>query len=246
MLSIVRQLDHSYEVYNSDARVGSISVRRNPFHAQNCYLDLNLEQYDPAIARELFELLSGELACPLQAMLHSRDEEKCAFLISGGFERKRRCYEMEVTAEELKTSVKEEVPLTEILPGDTDYRICCELLYNSYAKTHEAVSPLTASREQFYSTLPDTVLITKEKDEIIHFAFVEESEIAYVGTVRQSDFHGFAQTLLSRMLTRYDSIIFECDDCDPSAMELKAFFHASDEDSYDTYILDQSEYHRYA
>ncbi|MCH5278255.1 MAG: hypothetical protein J1E60_00515 [Christensenellaceae bacterium] len=238
MVSIVRQLGHSYEFFNSGVRIGCISVRRNPFHAQNCYLDLNLEQYDPAIARELFELLSGELACPLQAMLHSRDEEKCAFLTSGGFERKRRCYEMEVTAAELKTSVKEDVLLTEILPSDTAYRVCCELLYNSYVKTHEAVSPLTASKEQFYNTLPGTVLLREENGEIVHFAFTEGNEIAYVGTVSQSDFHSFAQALLSRMLTRYDSIAFECDDCDPSAMELKAFFCTRDEDSYDTYILD--------
>lgn len=126
----------------------------------------------------------------------------------------------------------------EIKRGHSAYQACCELLYNGYIQCHKAINPLTADKEVFSCILPETVLLYQENGEILHVAFVEENEIAYTGTIRQPGFHYFAQTLLSRMLAKYSSITFECDDCDPTAMELRAFFNVQNVDTYDTYILD--------
>lgn len=238
MITIKHQGSSRYEVFNSDTSIGYISVRYNPYHAQNYYLNLELTRYDLADANELFELLRSELSHPLQIMLYSWDVAKCAFITSGGFHRKRRCYEMEVKATDLKVPIMNSVSIMEIKRGHSAYKACCELLYNSYMQCHEAINPLTADKEVFSCDLPDTVLLYQENCKILHFAFVEENEIAYIGTTRQSDFYYFAQALISRMLAQYSSITFECDDCDPTAMKLRALFNAENTDSYDTYIFD--------
>lgn len=238
MISVVHQRDNRYEVYNSGMNIGCIAVSRNFFHAQHCYLKLGLTQYDPAIAKELFRLLRQELGSPLQVMLYASQNEQCEFLSAGGFQRKRRCYEIEVSASDLITPAAETVPLTIITKDDPFYQTCCKLLYSCYAKTHEKVSPLTADFHIFCRDLPVTVLCQRESANVIHFAFTEENEIAYTGTLCQRDFHHFAEALLCRMLRMYGSISFECDDCDPTAMELKGFFAIPERDSYDTYVLD--------
>ena len=238
MVTIELQSTGHYEVFKSDISIGCISVSSNPYHSQNYYLDLALKQYDSENAKELFRLLRLKLLRPLQVMLYSWELEKSAFLTAGGFQRRRQCYEMEVTTTNLRAPVKDSVQIIEIERNDSTYQSCCELLYSSYIKTHEAINPLTADEKSFYCELPNTVILQQENGKILHFAFVEENEIAYIGTTRQSDFHGFAQTLLSRMLAKYNSVSFECDDSDPVAMALRAFFNPQNLDSYDTYILD--------
>lgn len=235
MITIKHQGSSRYEVFDSDTSIGYISVRCSPYHAQNYYLNLELTQYNSADANELFKLLRSELSRPLQIMLYSWDVDKCVFITSGGFHRKRRCYELEVKATDLKGPIVDSVSIMERKRGHSDYQACCELLYNSYIQSHEAISPLTADKEVFSCDLPDTVLLYQEDCKILHFAFVEENEIAYIGTTRQPGFYYFAQTLLSRMLAKYSSITFECD---PTAMELRDFFNAENMDSYDTYIFD--------
>lgn len=225
------------QVFHSDINIGFISIRCNPYHAQNYYLDLELKQYDLANAKELFRLLRLKLSRPLQVMLYSREIEKSAFLLAGGFQKRRQCFEMDVSTADLKAPINDSIPIIEVGRGDPAYRACCGLLYSSYRKNHEAINPLTATKELFYRKLPDTVIFQQENGDILNFAFIEENEIAYIGTSRQSYFHDFAQTLLSRMLTKYNSVSFECDSCDPVAMELRTFFDLSNMDSYDTYIL---------
>ena len=238
MITIEFQNDRRCEVFDSGESIGYVSVSRNSFHALNRYLELELAQYDPANAKELFTLLRLELSHPLQVMLYAHEYEKRGFLVSGGFQRKRRCYELEVGEKDLAAPIEESILLHESGRGDSLYKDCCELLYKCYADVHKAVNPLTADMESFCRVLPNRVLFYQENGEIIHFAFVEENEIAYIGTARQSDFHCFAQTLLSKMLAQYDSVSFECDDCDPAAMELRALFQTAGTNSYDTYILD--------
>ncbi len=238
MITIELRDKNRYEVFSSGESIGFVSTRRNPFHARTCYLNLELTWYEPPCAEELFKLLRAELHRPLQVMLYSWEREKCSFLVAGGFQRKRRCYEMEVGRKDLTVPIEGDLPKAETVRGETPYSDCCELLYESYAGTHEAVNPLTADRETFCRALPDKVLYAVEDGGIAHFAFADENEIAYVGTVRQSGFRSFACALLAEMFCRYDTVSFECDDCDPAAMELKSFFRTSNEDSYDTYILD--------
>lgn len=241
MISVIRQSDHRYNVYRCGMDIGCIAASQNPYHNRHCYLKLGLTQFDPAIAGELFHLIRQELGQPLQVMLYA-SMELHDFLIAGGFQRKRRCYELEATSNDLAAPLKPMTPLTKIKQGTAEYDLCCRLLYNYYSDTHRSISPLTADLQTFCADLPDTVLCHIASSQIQHFAFVEPDaegyEIAYVGTCAPSDFCIFAQALLAFLFHECSFITAECDDSDPAAMMLKSLFQLPDGTPYDTYILD--------
>ncbi len=244
MIQTVHLDDRRYKIYDSGEDIGCISVSQNPYHNQHLYLNLELTRYDPQIATELFRVLRQELGQPLQVMPYA-SEPMHDFLIAGGFERRRRCYELEARAADLAIPLEKTVPLTMVSEGSAEYDCCCKLLYDYYSKTHLAVSPLTADVETFCTDLPDTVFCHMEKGDIVHFAFVqmmddEGYEIAYVGSVRPADFTPFAQSLVAKLFRECDFITAECDDVDPAAMALKSLFHLPEVTPYDTYILDGS------
>ena len=239
MISIVWQGDHRYNVYRSGEDIGCITVSDNQYHNTHRYLNLGLEQYDPSIAKELFSLLRTELGQPLQIMLYSTPEMHI-FLTAGGFERKRRCYELEVASPDLTISLSPTVQLHTVQKGSTIYDTCCDLLYGYYSATHDTVSPLTVSQDMFCSNLPETVLCSMAEGKPTHYAFVEPDEIgyeiAYVGTTDLSSFSNFAQTLVHELFQKGNSLTAECDDTDPAAMQLMNLFNAFTDVSYDTYI----------
>lgn len=240
MISIVHQGDHRYNIYRRGQSIGCISVSNNPYHDQHCYLDLGLTQLDPAIAKELFSLLRKELGRPLQVMCDSWNGMH-NFLTAGGFRRRRRCYELEVTADHLTASPHASTKLHTAVKGSPLYAACCELLYTHYSETHASVSPLTVDANVFCADLPEAVLCHLADGKPIHCAFIEpdepECEIAYVATTDLSSFCGFAQTLVHGLFQKFATLTAECDDTDPAAMTLKSLFRTSSDDSYDTYIL---------
>ena len=240
MISIVHQGDHRYNIYRSGQDIGCIRVSANPYHDQHCYLDLGLTEFDPAIAKELFSLLRKELGRPLQVMCYSWNGMH-DFLTAGGFERSRRCYELEVTADHLTAPLNAELPLHTVSKGSPMYAACCELLYAYYCETHAPVSPLTAPPDALCADLPETVLCHAADSNPIHCAFIEPDEtgyeIAYVATTDISAFCGFAKSLLSKLFCKCSTLTAECDDTDTAAMILKSLFRTGSDDSYDTYIL---------
>lgn len=240
MISIVWQGDHRYNVYRSGQDIGCITVSDNPFHNHHRYLYLGLAQYDSSVARALFSLLRKELGQPLQVMLYST-QELYDFLTAGGFERRRRCYEVEAASSDLAVPLAPTVELHTVQKGSSVYDTCCELLFAYYQATHEAVSPLTVPQNVFCSNLPKTVLCCIADGTPTHYAFVEPGEvgyeIAYVGTTDLSAFSGFVQSLVFELFQRCDSLTAECDDTDPAAMQLMNLFHISCDSFYDTYIL---------
>lgn len=240
MITIVWQGDHRYNVYRSGKDIGCITVSHNPYHNTHHYLNLGLEQYDRVIAKELFSLLHNELEQPLQVMLYSTPEMH-NFLTAGGFVRRRRCYELEVSPSDLAVISTPSVKLNTAQKGSALYNTCCGLLYAYYSRVHDAVNPLTASLDTFCSALPKTVLCSMAEDKPTHYAFVEPyeagCEIAYMGTTDISSFSGFAQTLVREIFQKYSSLTAECDDGDPAAMQFMELFTAFCDESYDTYIL---------
>ena len=241
MISIVWQGDHRYNAYRAGEDIGCITVSDNQYHNTHRYLNLGLEQYDPSIAKELFSLLRKALGQSLQIMLYSTPEMH-NFLTAGGFERKRRCYELEVASSNLAVPLTPTVQLHIAQKGSSLYNTCCDLLYAYYSATHDAVSPLTVTQEVFCTTLPETVVCCVEDCKPVHYAFVEPNEvgyeIAYVGTTDSSSFLGFAQTLVHELFQKCDSLSAECDDTDPAATQLMQLFTISCDESYDTYILE--------
>lgn len=241
MISIVWQGDHRYTVYRSGEDIGCITVSDNQYHNTHRYLNLDLQQYDPAIANELFSHLRKELGQPLQIMLYSKPE-MYNFLTAGGFERKRRCYELEVDSSDLAVPLIPTVELHTAQKGSALYNTCCNLLYAYNSATHDAVSPLTVTQEVFCTNLLETVVCCVEDGKPVHYAFIEPDEvgyeIAYVGTTELSSFSGFVQTLVHELFQKCNSLTAECDDTDPAATQLMQLFISSCDKSYDTYILE--------
>lgn len=241
MISIVHQGDHRYNIYRAGQDNGCIRVSVNPYHDQHCYLDLGLTQFDSAVAKELFSLLRKELGKPLQMMCYSW-EGYHDFLTAGGFVRRRRCYELEVSPSDLVAPLNSGLHLHTVTRGSPMYEACCDLLYTYYRETHAPISPLTAPQDVFCADLPETVMCDITDGKPIHYAFVEPDEsgfgIVYVGTTDLSSFSNFAQALVSELFRKCRFLSAECDDTDPAAMSLKSLFRTSSDDSYDTYILE--------
>ena len=241
MISIVWQGDHRYNVYRSGEDIGCITVSDNPCHNTHRYLNLGLTQYDPSIFKDLFSRLRKELGQPLQIMLYSK-LEMYNFLTAGGFERKRRCYELEVTSSDLAVPLIPAVELHTAQKGSALYNTCCDLLHAYYSATHDAVSPLTVTQEVFCTNLPETVVCCVEDGKPVQYAFIEPDEvgyeIAYVGTTDLSSFSSFAQTLVHELFQKCNFLTAECDDTNPAATQLMQLFTISCDESYDTYILE--------
>lgn len=225
-----------YRVFLDGRDTGAIAARDNPFHGRSCYLGLRLSRYDRSFSRALFEAVGARFRRPLQVMLSSRAREQAAFLEAGGFVLRRRCYEAEVSPEQWKARPPVQC---RPIPAETEeaYHACCRLMYDYYQKTHEAVSPLTADFSSFRSALPkEALFVPGENGTLLHAAFLEGNEIAYVASAAPADFMDFAAAVAERQLERYKTVRFESDDCDPAAMALRGLFVLEDSSSWDTYI----------
>lgn len=215
--------------------IGTVELYDNAFHQAHQYLRLRLAGSDPAWAELLFSRLQAAVGKPLQVMVSSCDAPQTAFLTAGGFVRRRRCYELEVTAADF-CPPQDAVPLEIAVQGQPEYGECCRLLYDQYRKNHAAVNPLTASFSDFCAQLPEQVVYEKTGGQVCQAAFVEENEIAYLASADLEDVLPFAGAVASRLFAQYGTVFFECDDCDPAAMALMGLFRVEVQESYDTYV----------
>lgn len=232
----LEQENEYYIVWQDDLRHGTVSLYDNPGHMGNRYVKLALDRYDTAISVELFRLLREIAGRPLQAMVSSCNVEQVLFLIAGGFVCKRKCYEVEASAEDY-VGEQSDVPLSKTNRGEAAYDRCCEILFNHYVETHRAVNPWTAGYKVYLEELPETVAYQELDGRITALAFLEENEIAYVVGTNKSVFLDFASSLVTEMFEHYETILFESDDCDWWAMALKSLFANQDETSFDTFVF---------
>ena len=216
--------------------IGTAVLYDNPFHARHRNLKLSLSEYDCSAAAELFDLLAQAAGKPLKVMLGSEEADLAAFLKAGGFALKRRCFEAEVGPEDLLETPREVPALSVCTAGGAEYRECCRLLFSCYRVTHEAVSPLTADFDTFCERLPETALFIRREDgRLMHTAFVEGKEIAYIASETPDEAAPFALAAAEYLFSEHRRILFECDDCDPASMLLLDLFRHGEE-SFDTYV----------
>lgn len=212
-----------------------IKVKINPLHNANYYLDVNFDGVNIENAKDIFQEFAKELDKPLQIMLSSEETEKIAILKAAGFTCKRKCYEVEVKSHDYIGGNGEcKVQWSRV--GEVMYEQCCERMLERYISTHRAINPWSGSKEDFYAELPESVVYFCMDGKPTSFAFVKEEEIAYVCGENAQEFRAFAKALIAEMFDKYESIMFEADDCDEFAMELKSMFTNQDEESFDTYI----------
>ncbi len=228
-----------YDVIWNGEAVLQIGLPTNRFHRNHLYLELT-SPASPAPAMELFSSLRQWAGMPLQVMVDS-DDPLVPWLLSGGFTRRRRCLEVEVTAIDLVAPLPNVAPPCLAKSGAQAHQLCCQQLYAYYSMTHRSVSPLTATFDQFKHALPRTVYYAHSDRDLRHYAFVEPDadswEIAYVGTLEEQTFPTFAYSLLTTAFQEASRVTFECDDTDPAAMALCSLFQVDWSKTYDTFIL---------
>lgn len=230
--------ENSFVVYRDQRSIGTVALHGNPYHMRNCYLKLDLSSYPHEISKDLFSQIAREVQKRLQIMLPSDEQEQIAFLQTGGFSCKRKCYEVEATSSDLIAVFPggSSCHLFSCVRGNIEYAKCCKLMYDTYIQNHALINPWTAGFETFCKRLPDHVICAEENREIFGIAFVEESEIAYIYGKEPHRFPCFAMGLVAQMFEHYETICFESDDCDWAAMMLKSLFANQSDESYNTYI----------
>ena len=235
------QLDFNDNIFNINLNgkyIGSIEYTINLYHNKHYYLRLHLQQYDIGVAKEIFAFISSRLDKPLQIMLSSIEKEKVSFIQTAGFCCKRKCYEIEASAQEY---IGEKIPsaLSYAIKGSAVYEECCNKMLDRYMITHMRINPWTGTKEDFFALLPQVVFYERDNDGIKNCAFVADHEIAYVYGMVRTAFIDFAQRLITELFTQNETILFEVDDCDEYALELKNLFAKQLEESFDTYILER-------
>lgn len=86
----------------------------------------------------------------------------------------RRCYEMQVSADDLKVLISDHMPLDKAAWDSAEYRLCCNMLYHSYAETHKSISPLIASLGKFCRDLPGMVIFRMGNGKIMHWHLLKK------------------------------------------------------------------------
>ncbi len=213
-----------------------MEIYHNKFHNTHIYLKFQDEEISRLNKSEFDELIRIH-GKPLQVMISSEAKELIEKLEESGFILKRRCFEMEVGKDELNTSLqKPTFKLKNASKGSAKYTECAEAMYDYYKKTHEAVSPMTATMAEFQSILPETALFLSSAEKITAAAFIEDNEIAYICVSDENALDVFCNALLYYMFEKYTDIVFEADDTDSVATYLRDKFVAIPETSYNTYI----------
>ena len=203
---------------------------------QKRLIKLNLKRFDSSISMELYGKLRAVVGKPIQAMVNSTEISQVEFLTAAGFTCKRKCYEVEATAEDYIGGTGD-VQLSCCIVGEPEYEECCRMVYRHYAETHQPVNPLTSDFAAFSMELPGKAVYAKQGNQIVSLAFLESNEIAYVCGTDKAQFVRFARSLVTSMLAEHETIFFEADDCDWAAIALRGLFKSLDDGSYDTYIL---------
>lgn len=204
----------------------------NKFHNKHTYIKIN--DIEKVKLDDLEDLTKDR---PIQIGVYSNQNNLIKFLKRAGFILKRKCYEVEVTKEDLKNPLgnpRLETKLTS--KGDMAFEKASYLVFKYYKKTHEGVSPLTVGLEKFKEILPDQAFYYEKEGQVLMAAFLENEEIAYIAGFEEKLADEFINDLLIYLFKNYEEIIFEADTTDPLATKLKNKFVEKFDPTFDTYI----------
>lgn len=202
------------------------------FHNKHTYIKIN----------DIKKVKVGDLEAlakdsPLQIGLDSDQLEVIDLLKKAGFILKRKCYEVEVTREDLKNPIgspRLETKLTS--KGEMAFEKAADLVFKYYKKTHEDVSPLTVGLKEFKEIFPEKVFYYEKEGQVLMAAFLENEEIAYIAGFEEKLADEFINDLLIYLFKNYEEIFFEADTTDPLATRLRDKFVVKFDLTFDTYI----------
>lgn len=219
-----------------------ISIWKNAFLNRNVYVDfeyddLKGEKTDPF--REIYD----SHGAPLQFMVDSSETLKRDVAKKWGFKKKRSCYSIEVTKDDLISHENRTIKICEASFGDEIFENFSKIYFDYYRNVHEDINPLSASFNEFKEILPEKIYFNR--DDGLSFLFIEKNEIAYVYSDNLENAGDFFRAVVEKMFCDYDTIFFEADDVDECAMQLKSIFSGGLADVFETWIYDLSKVNKY-
>lgn len=209
-----------------------MEIFTNEFHNKHTYIKINDIK---KVSLDDFKALAKDK--PLQIGVDSNQLDLIELLKKAGFILKRKCYEVEVTREDLKNPLgpkRFETKLTN--KGEMAYEKASNLVFRYYKKTHEDVSPLTVGLKEFKEILPEKVFYYEKEGQVLMAAFLENEEIAYIAGFEEKLADEFINDLLIYLFKNYEEIFFEADTTDPLATRLRDKFVVKFDLTFDTYI----------
>lgn len=232
-LHLQKLSNERYELFFNEDSLGFIELLNNLYHMTNIYLKLELNTYD--LESSCLDNLTDR---DIQTLVEEKEVDKINFLELAGFKKVRTTEILKIETE----GYNEETNITLIDSNNPLYKQAVQLLYKNYKETHKSVNPLSVDFEEFAKNAPtEDVYIELKNDEIINYAFIEDDEIAYIGSeTDRAAFARFVRTLNYKM-QEYPTLETEADDTDPLMAVLKEVLadkYTVDEVFY-TYILEQ-------
>ena len=104
--NILKINSNTYQLFENNKNIGTISTYTNDYHNQNCYLKFNLLIY-PIFSP--FSLIMQDKKKPLQVMLDSTQKSLIDFLTKNGFQLKRQCFSLTVKKDNMKLLPEEKI-----------------------------------------------------------------------------------------------------------------------------------------
>ena len=204
----------------------------NCFHKNHTYIKINdIEKV------KLIDLENLAKERPIQIGVYYNQNDLIDFLKKAGFILKRKCYEVEVTREDLKSPLDSPRLETKLsIRGEMAFEKASDLLFKYYKRTHKDVSPLTVGFEEFKDILPEKTFYYEKEGQVLMVAFIENEEIAYIAGFEEKLADEFINDLLIYLFKYYEEIFFEADNTDPLATKLKNKFKSKIDLTFDTYI----------
>ena len=224
-------------VKNEGMEIIKIPYYFNLFHNSNIYFKVDEVKSFDKVNSDILDNLCSYFGKPIQIVISSDRKDITNLLENLGFERKRACYEVEVSKDEYCLCEKDDgIKLITAHKGSKEFMACADLMLERYMKTHLEINPWTGKRNDFLNILPEKVIYEKKDDSIENLAFIENEEIAYVFGKDIDSFRKFSSNLIFNLFEKCKNIYFEADDCDEFAMELKKLFNIGDGVTWDTYV----------
>lgn len=224
-------------VKNEGMGIIKIPYYFNSFHNSNIYFKVDEVKSFDKVNSDILDRLCSYFGKSIQIMISSNKKDVANVLENLGFERKRACYEVEVTKADYCLCEKDDgIKLITAHKGSKEFMACADLMLEHYMKTHLKINPWTGKKTDFFDILPGKVVYERNDDNIENLAFIENEEIAYVLGKDIDSFRKFSSNLIFNLFEKYKNIYFEADDCDEFAMELKKLFNIDDNITWDTYI----------
>lgn len=229
------KIENLYWIEIENEKVPLIEVYQNKYHNQNAYLRFLSKEKLSILGQEYFKQIASFENKNLQVMIESTKSIEIEMLQASGFKMMRKCYEVNVN----RVLFKPVLQCSEIVKIDImhpQYNSAAKLIYDHYKKTHELINPLTIDFEAFKLILPTEVFIAEVKGKILHAAFIEDNEIAYVASQNGLIFSHFICAVINQLFEEYDDISFEVDSTDDIALKLLRYFDLDLTNSFVTWI----------